>query len=73
MNIVEQAVDRFKTYQGLADKLFEVTGHRYQPGHVYYWKKRGYFPADIAGIVATHIFNNEITAFEACPSIKRAV
>lgn len=73
MNIVEQAIERTGGQVKLAAKLTKITGHPYTQPHVANWKKAGYFPADVAGVVAGYIFNNDISAFEACPSIKRAI
>ncbi len=73
MNIVEQAIERTGGQVKLAERLTTLTGHKYTQPHVANWKKAGYFPADVAGIIAGYIFNNEISAYEACPSIKRVV
>ncbi len=73
MNIVLKAIDRIGSQQKLADKLTQITGHPYKQGHIGYWKNNGQFPADLANIVAAEIFMGEITAYEACPSIKRVV
>ena len=73
MNIVEQAIKKEHGQVKLAEKLARITGHPYKQPHIANWKRVGYFPADIAGVVAGHIFNNEISAYEACPTIKRAV
>jgi len=73
MNIVEQAALRVGGQLELAKRLAVITAHPYKPGHVSYWKKTGRFPADLANVVASEIFSGEITAYEACPSIKRAV
>ena len=73
MNIVLKAIDKVGSQQKLADKLTKLTGHPYKQGHIGYWKQSGQFPAELAYLVASDIFNGEITAFEACPSIKRAV
>ena len=75
MNVVERAIglEGIGTEQGLADSLSKITGHPYKQGHVSYWKRVGYFPPDIAEIVAGHIFRGEITASEACPKIKQAL
>lgn len=75
MNVVERAISLkgIGTEQGLADSLAKITGHPYKQGHVSYWKRVGYFPPDIAEIVAVHIFDGEITSHEACPKIKQHV
>jgi len=73
MNIVEQAIERIGGQVKLAEKLTGLTTHPYTQPHIANWKKTGHFPPDIAGVIATHIFNNEISVFEACPTIKRAV
>lgn len=73
MNIVEKAIQKVGSQEELARKLTELSGHSYKQGHVAYWKKIAQFPADLANLVAAEIFMGEITAYEACPSIKRAV
>ena len=73
MNIVEQAAARVGSQLELAERLASITKHPYKPGHVSYWIKIGRFPADLANVVASEIFAGEITAYEACPSIKRAI
>lgn len=73
MNIVDKAITRTGGQNKLSAKLKLLTGHPYKQAHVAYWKANGQFPADLANIVASEIFGNEITAFEACPSIKRLV
>ena len=71
MTIVEKAIKKAEGQQQLADLLTKITGHQYKQGHVSYWKRAGYFPADLADVVAKHVFQGEITAHEACPKIKR--
>ncbi len=73
MNIVEQAVKRAGNQTKLAAALAKLTGHPYRQGHVSHWLKTGCFPADLARVVATGIFDGEITVYEACPNIKRLV
>ena len=73
MNIVEKAIARVGGQVKLAAQLTEITAHPYTQPHVAHWKRKGYFPSDVAMVVAGHIFNNEITAYDACPKIKRAV
>jgi len=73
MNIVEQAVERVGSQSELSKRLTKITGHPYKQGHVSYWINNARFPADLANVVASEIFSGEITAYEACPSIKRAV
>lgn len=74
MNIVEQAIERSGgTTVTLAKKLTRLTGHNYKVSHIVYWREIERFPADIANVVASEIFAGEITAYEACPSIKRVV
>lgn len=72
MNVVEKAIDQIGSQRELAEKLAELTGHPYKQGHVSYWKKAGFFPPDIADVVATHIFAGSISAAEACPKIKQS-
>ena len=74
MNIVEQALERTGgTTVTLAKALTKITGHKYKVSHIVYWREIERFPADVANVVASEIFAGEITAYEACPSIKRAV
>jgi len=74
MNIVEKAIERSGgTTVTLAKKLSKITGHNYKVSHIVYWREIERFPADVANVVASEIFAGEITAFEACPTIKRAV
>ena len=73
MNIVEQAIQRVGSQIELSRRLTKISGHPYKQGHVSYWIRNGQFPADLANLVAAEIFAGEITAYEACPSIKRAV
>ena len=73
MNIVEEAIKKAGDQQKLAAALTAITGHPYKQGHVSYWKKVGYFPSDIADVVAERFFEGEITAREACPKIKQPV
>jgi hypothetical protein len=72
VNIVERAIEKVGSQEELAAKLTKLSGHSYKQGHVAYWKKTAQFPADLANLVASEIFMGEITAYEACPSIKRA-
>ena len=72
MNIVDRAIERCQSQLKLAERLSEITGHDYKQGHVSYWKNTGYFPADLAHVIAEQLFQGEITAFEACPKIKQA-
>jgi len=73
MSIVERAVKRVGNQSRLAAKLSKITGHKYKQGHVSSWLRRGYFPADVAHVVASQIFDGEITAHEACPKFKKQV
>jgi hypothetical protein len=73
MNIVERAISRVGSQAELSRRLTSLSGHAYEQGHISYWKKTGKFPAILANLVASEIFQGEITAYEACPSIKRAV
>ena len=73
MNIVERAIDRVGGQAELARRLSKITRHPYKQGHVSYWVKQGGFPADIAGVVSIELFGGSISAFEASPTIKRAV
>ena len=73
MNIVDRAIELVDGQQQLADSLAEITGHPYKQGHVSYWKRVGYFPSDIADVVANQIFKGKITASDACPKIKQPV
>ena len=73
MNIVEQAIERSGGQVRLAEKLTELTTHPYTQPHISNWKKTGHFPPDIAAVVVRFVFDNEISLFEACPTIKRAV
>jgi len=73
MNIVEKAVKKVGSQVKLAKLLTEMTGHKYQQGHVGYWKRTGYFPADLAVLVARELFDNEYSPSEICPKIKRSV
>ena len=73
MNIVEQAIERHGSQAIVAEKLSQLTGHEYKQPHVAYWKRVGGFPAEIAGVVASGLFDHEISAFDASPKIKRAV
>jgi len=57
----------------LAKRLVKITGHKYTQSNVNYWKRTGYFPADVAHVVASQIFDGEITAHEACPKFKKQV
>lgn len=73
MNIVEQAVVRVGSQVKLAEQLSEITGHPYKQPHIANWKRVGYFPADVASVVARFIFDNEVSTFDICPAIKRPV
>ena len=73
MNIVEQAIEREGGQVKLAEKLSTITGHLYTQPHISNWKKTGHFPADVAHVVAGHIFGNDVSALEVCPLLKRAV
>ena len=73
MNIVERAILKAGSQEELSKKLTELTGHKYQQGHIAYWKRTGWFPADLANLVAAEIFMGEITAYEACPKIRRVI
>ena len=73
MNIVEQAIQRVGSQSELSKRLTKLSGHPYKQGHVTYWLTIGRFPADLANLVAAEIFAGEISAYEACPSIKRVV
>ena len=72
-NIVEKGIERAGSQLLLAERLTELSGHPYTQAHVAYWKRIGNFPADLANLVAAEIFMGEVTAYEACPKIKRAV
>jgi len=73
MNIVQQAIARVGSQAELSRRLTKLSGHPYKQGHISYWIKNAQFPADLANLVAAEIFSGEITAYDACPSIKRAV